>query len=203
MPKLVFRDISVSFDNVLDVAKASSGGQRDVNFLKFLVDSKLLVQEEAILARTITDFKEETYMQKYKKMRDESTRHYLCRAILTEELDKLGIDVVPGTDVGNMNILRANANYDIAAKDLSFIMDIGFTPARNFFRGLTDTRVKYYLVTTYFDDYMDDIIFCCLKRADDEAFLDAVKDYEDGFKMFIPEDSLSAGTENFDTDTLP
>jgi len=81
MPKLVFRDISVSFDNVLDVAKASSGGQRDVNFLKFLVDSKLLVQEEAILARTITDFKEETYMQKYKKMRDESTRHYLCRAI--------------------------------------------------------------------------------------------------------------------------
>jgi len=67
MPKLVFRDISVSFDNVLDVAKASSGGQRDVNFLKFLVDSKLLVQEEAILARTITDFKEETYMQKYKK----------------------------------------------------------------------------------------------------------------------------------------
>jgi len=30
MPKLVFRDISVSFDNVLDVAKASSGGQRDV-----------------------------------------------------------------------------------------------------------------------------------------------------------------------------
>jgi len=40
MPKLVFRDISVSFDNVLDVAKASSGGQRDVNFLKFLVDSK-------------------------------------------------------------------------------------------------------------------------------------------------------------------
>jgi len=27
-----------------------------------------------------------------------------------------------------MNILRANANYDIAAKDLSFIMDIGFTP---------------------------------------------------------------------------
>jgi len=33
------------------------------------VDSKLLVQEEAILARTITDFKEETYMQKYKKMR--------------------------------------------------------------------------------------------------------------------------------------
>jgi len=36
---------------------------------------------------------------------------------------------------------------------------------------------------------MDDIIFCCLKRADDEAFLDAVKDYEDGFKMFIPEDS--------------
>jgi len=50
---------------------------------------------------------------------------------------------------------------------------------------------------------MDDIIFCCLKRADDEAFLDAVKDYEDGFKMFIPEDSLSAGTENFDTDTLP
>ncbi|HOP92106.1 MAG TPA: hypothetical protein PLP24_01880 [Acetivibrio thermocellus] len=118
-------------------------------------------------------------------------------------MDKLGIDVVPGTDVGNMNILRANANYDIAAKDLSFIMDIGFTPARNFFRGLTDTRVKYYLVTTYFDDYMDDIIFCCLKRADDEAFLDAVKDYEDGFKMFIPEDSLSAGTENFDTDTLP
>jgi len=185
MPKLVFRDISVSFDNVLDVAKASSGGQRDVNFLKFLVDSKLLVQEEAILARTITDFKEETYMQKYKKMRDESTRHYLCRAILTEELDKLGIDVVPDRRRKHEHT-SANANYDIAAKDLSFIMDIGFTPARNFFRGLTDTRVKYYLVTTYFDDYMDDIIFCCLKRADDEAFLDAVKDYEDGFKMFIP-----------------
>jgi len=86
-------------------------------------------------------------------------------------IGQLGIDVVPGTDVGNMNILRANANYDIAAKDLSFIMDIGFTPARNFFRGLTDTRVKYYLVTTYFDDYMDDIIFCCLKEQMMKLFL--------------------------------
>lgn len=173
-----------------------------MNFLKFLVDNKLLLQEDAFLIRTITDFREETYMVKYKKMSHESTKHYLCRAILAQELEKLGIDTVPGTDAGNMNILRASANYDIAAKDLSFIMDIGLTPARNFFRGLTDTRVKYYLITSYFDDYMDDIIFCCLRRAEDKAFLDAVKDYEDGFKMFIPEESSSI-IGNFDTSTPP
>ncbi|HHV29688.1 hypothetical protein [Acetivibrio mesophilus] len=199
--KLSFRDISVSFDNVLDNAKASSGGERDVNFLKFLIDNKLLLQEEAYLTRTNIDFREETYMIKYKKMSHESTNHYLCRAILMEELEKLGIETLPGTDAGNMNILRSSANYDIAAKDLSFVMDIGLTPARNFFRGLTDTRVKYYLITSYFDDYMDHIIFCCLKRAKDEAFLDAVKDYEDGFKTFIPKES-SATTGNFDFDTL-
>ncbi|HOM01433.1 MAG TPA: hypothetical protein PLH43_01215 [Acetivibrio sp.] len=196
--KLSFRDISTSFDNVLDNAKASSGGERDVKFLKFLMDNKLLVQEEACLLRTITDFKEEIFISKYKKMNHESTQHYISRVMLTQELEKLGIQTLPSADAGNMNILRANANYDIAAKDLSFIMDIGLTPARNFFRGLTDTRVKYYFITTYFDDYMDDIVFCCLKRAKDEAFLDAVKDYEDGFKMFIPEKSLSV-----DTNTLP
>lgn len=199
---LNFRDISVSFDNVLDNARASSGGERDVNFLKFLMDNKLLLQKEAYLTRTNIDFREETYMNKFKKMNHESTKHYLCRAILMEELEKFGIDTMPGEDAGNMNILRSSASYDITARDLSFVMDIGLTPARNFFRGLTDTRVKYYLITTYFDDYMDHIIFCCLKRTNDKAFLDAAKDYEDGFKIFIPQES-SAIIGDLGTDGPP
>lgn len=199
MEKLNKREVSVTLDNVLDNSKAASGGERDVHFLKFLMDNKLLVQEEVYLKRTNIDFKEELYMDKYPKMSHESTRHYLCRAIIQDELNKLGIGTFYSVDAGNMNILRSNASYDIAADDLSFIMDVGLTPARNFFRCLTDTRINYYLITTYFDDYMDDIIFCCLKRTNDEAFIDAIKDYEEGFKILIPQNP-EALFANYDID---
>ena len=63
---------------------------------------------------------------------------------------------------------------------------MGLTPARNFFRGLTDPRVKYYLISTFFDDYMDDIILGLFKRSDDTSFIDAVRDYEDGYRLYTP-----------------
>ena len=50
----------------------------------------------------------------------------------------LGINTINWVEAGDIKILRSNSNYDIAAEDLSFIIDIGLTPARNFFRGLTD-----------------------------------------------------------------
>ncbi|MFZ5989004.1 MAG: hypothetical protein ACOYWZ_18020 [Bacillota bacterium] len=182
--KLDSREISVSLENILQNSKASSGGERDVNFFRFLLDNNLLSREERILKRTVIDFKEEYYEDRYVKMSHESSRHYLCRTTIQDELEKLGINTISSTDVGDMNILRSNSNYDIAASDLSFIMDIGLTPARNFFRGLTDLRVKYYLITTYFDDYMDDIIFALFRRTNDSTFIDAIKDYEDSFKTY-------------------
>jgi len=98
----------------------------------------------------------------------------------------LGVNTLNWVEAGNINILRSNSNYDIAAEDLSFIADVGLTPARNFFRGLTDLRVKLYLVTNYFDDYIDDIIFEVFKRGDDNRFIDAVRDYEEGYKLYTP-----------------
>ncbi|MDQ2086102.1 hypothetical protein RBH29_06600 [Herbivorax sp. ANBcel31] len=177
MEKLISRDASVTMENVLCNSKSSSGGEEDLNFLKCLIDNKLLEQEEKILKRTNIDFNEALYEEKYPKMKYESSRHYFCRAIIQDELQKLGISTTYGSEAGNLNILRTSSNYDITAEDLSFLIDIGLTPARNYFKGLTDFKVKNYLISTYFDDYMDEIIFCSLKRNDDESFLEAVKNY--------------------------
>ncbi len=184
MKKLIERHTTVSFENVLDNSRADSGGDVDVNFLYVLLDNNLLLKEEVILKRTITDFKEEVIATRYKKQNHESIRHFLCRALIQDELMHLGIKTSASVEVGNMNILRSNSNYDIAADDLSFIADIGLTPARNFFRGLTDPRVKYYLITTYFDDYMDEVIFTKFKRSDDNLFLDAVRNHEEAYKIY-------------------
>ncbi|WP_010244042.1 hypothetical protein [Acetivibrio cellulolyticus] len=186
MKKLTKRETTVSLENILDNSKADSGGDRDIHFLDFLLDNKLILQEEVILKRTIRDFKEDIFGEKYKKANYESTRHFLCRALIQDELALLDITTSSSTEVGNMYILRSSSNYDIVANDLSFIADIGLTPARNFFKGLTDIRVKYYLITTYFDDYMDDIVFTLFKRSNDTLFIDAVKDYEEGYKLYTP-----------------
>lgn len=186
MKKLNRRNSTVSLENILDNSRADSGGDRDINFLNFLLDNKLLIQEELVLKRTIIDFKEDFFENKYKKTNYESTRHYLCRALIQDELMLLGINTSNSVEVGDMKILRSSSNYDIVADDLSFISDVGLTPARNFFRGLTDLRVKFYLITTYFDDYMDDIIFGLFKRNNDTSFIDAIRDYEDGYKLYYP-----------------
>lgn len=186
MKKLNRVNSTVSVENILDSTKAASGGERDLNFLKYLVDNKLLLQEEVIFKKTITDFSESRFQKKYKKSSYESSTHYLCRSLIQEELALLGINNSSWVEAGSINILRANSNYDIAANDLSFVIDVGLTPARNFFRGLTDLRVKFFLVTNYFDDYIDDIIFELFRRSDDNAFIEAVKDYEEGYKLYNP-----------------
>lgn len=89
--KLIFRDISVSLQHILDNSKADSGGQRDVNFLRYLLDSKLLQTSEAVFKRSSPDIAEEYYLTKYKKESYESQKHFLCRAVIQEELEKLGI----------------------------------------------------------------------------------------------------------------
>lgn len=183
---LLVRPVSVTFENIIHNSKAASGGERDVNFLKFLVDSKLLVQSESVLRRSNSDIVEEYYLERYKKMNFESDRHFLCRTVIQDELKKLGIETMSGIGAGNMSILRADSNYDIVAADFSAMIDVGLTPARNYFRGLTDLRVRNYLITTYFDDYMDDIIFCTFSRANDQNFLDAITDYQEGFKDYTP-----------------
>lgn len=184
--KLEARDISITLEHVLDNSKADSGGQRDVNFLRYLVDNGLMTQKELILKRTTIGNPEEYYLERYKKVNFESDRHFICRATIQEELKNLGIDTLNDISIGNMDVLRANSNYDIATGDFGAIIDIGLTPARNYFRGLTDLKVKDYLITTYFDDYMDNIIFRSFTRSDDQNFIDAVKDYEEGFKMYTP-----------------
>lgn len=180
------RSSTVSLPNILQNSKAASGGERDLAFLKYLIDNKLLIQSEAVLKRKSIGIEEEYYLDRYKKMSYESDRHFLCRTIIQEELKEKGIETYESIDIGNMDILRSNSNYDIVTKDFDSIIDIGLTPARNFFRGLTDFRVKNYLLTTYFDDYMDDIIFGVFFRHDDENFINAVRDYADGFKSYIP-----------------
>jgi hypothetical protein len=186
LQKLLLRESKLTLRHVLENSKADSGGERDVNFLAYLVDSGLLLHNEAILKRTAIGLGEEYYLERYKQMHYESDRHFLCRTMVQDELKRLGIDTFHGTGVGDMSILRSNSSYDIAAADFSVLIDIGLTPARNYFRGLTDTRVKNFLLTTYFDDYMDDIIFFNLFRSNDEDFLNAVRDFEEGFKMYAP-----------------
>lgn len=184
--KLETREVSLSLQHILDNSKADSGGQRDINFLKHLVENKLLLQEEAILKRKLQDLPEEYYYENYRKNNLESDRHFLCRSIIQEELKKLGIKTLTGIDAGNMDILRSSANYDIVTEDYGEIMDIGLTPARNYFRGLSETRVKHYFITTYFDDYMDSIIFSVFSKTDEQLFGDALRDFEEGFKQYIP-----------------
>lgn len=183
---LKHRSVEVTFENILDNSEAHSGGERDVNFLKFLVDNRLLILTEASLKRTDITINEEYYLERYKKLNYESDRHFLCRAVIQEELKKKRINTYSGVAVGNMDILRANSNFDIVAEDFSALIDVGLTPARNYFRGLTDLKVKNYLLTTYFDDYMDDIIFSVFTRANDDDFINTVRDYEEGFKLYAP-----------------
>lgn len=184
--KLIKRDVSVTLDNILDNSKAESGGDRDLNFLKYLIGSGLLVLSEAVLRRTAMDFPEEYYLERYKKINYETDRHFLCRTIIQDELGKIGINTISDLGAGNMDILRSNSNYDIVVEDFSALVDIGLTPARNYFRGLTDLKVRNYFITTYFDDYIDEVIFGVFSRKNDQDFLDAVKDYEEGFKIFVP-----------------
>lgn len=183
---LVKREVSATLENVLDNSRADSGGKRDVNFLKYLIDSNLLVQSEAILKRTNIDFKEEYYLERYKKISFETDRHFLCRAIIQDEFDRMGIKTFDNMEVGNMEILRSNSNYDIVLSDFSAIIDVGLTPARNYFRGLTDLKIGSFLISSYFDDYMDDIVFSVFTRSNDQDFIDAVKDYAKGYGQYIP-----------------
>ena len=186
---LVNRDLSLTLDYVLENSKAGSGGERDLNFLKFLVENKLLNISEASLKRSDSSIVEEYYLDRYKKMNLESDRHFLCRTVIQDELRKLGINTYSGLDVGNMDILRSNSNYDIVADDYSFIIDVGLTPARNYFRGLTDPRIKHYLHTSYFDEYMDDIIFSIFTKGDEISYLEAISEYREKYKEYVPQGS--------------
>lgn len=181
------REIAITLEHILENSKADSGGERDLNFFKYLIDQRLLlIKNEVILKRTNLNASEEYYLDRYKKGHFESDRHFLCRTIIQDELNKLGIKTESFVDIGNMSILRSNSNYDIALADFSATIDIGLTPARNYFRGLTDLRIKNYLITSYFDDYNDDVIFSNFTRGNDDDFINAIKDYEDGFKLNIP-----------------
>ncbi len=195
--KLEKRKLSVTLDNILDNSKAKSGGDRDLNFLVYLVDSGLLVLSEAVLKRTDMDFPEEYYLERYKKINFETDRHFLCRTIIQEELKKIGIITTSDLVAGNMDILRSNSNYDIVTEDFSALVDIGLTPARNYFRGLTDLKVRNYFITTYFDDYIEEIIFGVFGRVNDQDYLDAVKDYEEGFKLFVPNKENQSEDRNY------
>lgn len=188
--KLNSMQSNTDFSHILDLSKADSGGSRDINFLKLLVDNKLLTYKETVLKRSTTGISESFYKENYVKMNFESNRHFLCRSVIQEELKRLDIDTISGIDVGNMEVLRTNSNYDIITNDFSALIDVGLTPARNYFRGLTDLKVKNYLITSYFDDYIDDIIFFNFSRTDDDLFINAVKDYEEGFKLYSPESAV-------------
>lgn len=196
--KILERDVSITIEHILDNAKASSGGERDVNFFRFLLDNKLLIRTEAVLKRSQLDLPEEYYLDKYTKFHFESDRHFLCRTIIQDELLRLGINTMSSLSVGNMNILRANSNYDIVTENFDAIIDVGLTPARNYFRGLTDLRVRNYMITTYFDDYIDDIVFSVFTRSSAEAYLDVMKDYEEGFKQYSPNSYNYLESQSFD-----
>lgn len=180
------RDISIRLDEIFDTSKASSGGERDLNFLQYLMDQRLLIRRELVLKRKMIGINEEYFSGRYKKTRFESDRHFTCRAVIQEELKSLGINTMNSIDIGNMSILRENCNYDIVTEDFSTIINIGLTPARNYFRGLTDVRIQDFMLTNFFDDYIDDIIFSTFSRTDDAAFLNMVLDYENGFKTYSP-----------------
>jgi hypothetical protein len=173
--------------HILENAKADSGGERDINFLKFLVRTNLLKVNEMVLKRKIFDLSEDYYYGKYSKANLESNRHFLCRAIIEEELRNSGIKTYAGVDVGNMDILHSNSNYDIVTEDFGTLIDIGLTPARNFFRGLTEPRVRAYMLTNYFDDYTDNIIFNVFTKTNEQYFFDAIRDYEEGSKDYFPQ----------------
>ncbi len=201
MSNVSFQDIlkssnkTLEFDIVLENSKAHSGGERDFNFLKYLADSGLLMQSEYVLSRTIKDFDESFFSERYRKLRHETEKHYICRTLIQEELFKYGIRTYAGIDVGNMNVLRSNCSYDIVTYDFLQIIDIGLTSARNFFKGLTDLRVGGFFLTNYFDDYTDDIIFSCFTRSNDQDFLNAVADYEDSFR-YVKDAHLDAGKKS-------
>ncbi len=184
--KLGIRESSISLKHIMDNSKIDSGSKRDVDFFLFLIENKLLSLSEAVLKRKEPSIVEEYYLERYKKLSHESDRHFLCRTIIQDELKKLGIDSISGKDIGNMEILRSNCSYDIVTFDFTTIIDVGLTPARNYFRGLTDLKVKDFLITSYFDDYMDEIIFSVISRTDDTDFLDAVKEFEELNKLYIP-----------------
>lgn len=175
---LKFRENSLTLEHIIENSKADSGSRRDVDFLKYLVDNKILLLREAILQRRKIGLPEVYYIDKYKKANNESNRHFLCRAMIQEELENIGINTTSFMDMGDMNILRESSNYDILTSDLSAAIDVGLTPARNYFRGLTDKRMELFLITSYFDDYMDDIVFSVFSRADDNRFFECIKDYE-------------------------
>lgn len=170
---------TMPFDRILNVSKANSGGDEDYNFLKSLYDNKLINHTEGILKRSVNNLDEEYFIKKYTKQTFESINHYLCRTIIQEELHNLDINTFSSVEMGNLNILSSNANYDIVTENYDVLIDIGFTPARNYFKGLTDLRVQYYMMVNFFDDYDDDIIFSIFTRADDNKFLDSVKLYTD------------------------
>jgi len=178
METLNFRENPITLEHILGNSKADSGGRRDVDFLKYLIDNNVLLLREAVLKRKKIGLPEVYYLDKYKKANFESSRHFLCRSMIQEELENLGIETMSFMDVGDMSVLHENSNYDIITSDLSAAIDIGLTPARNYFRGLTDKRVQVYLITTFFDDYMDDIVFSAFSRADDVRFFESIKDFE-------------------------
>lgn len=192
MNKLKTRDINIRLEKLLDNSKADSGGTRDLNFLKFLLDQGILLQYEAVLKRTNIGTNEEYFLDRYKKMSYESDRHFLCRTIIQDELKKLGIDTLGGVSAGNMSVLHSDGNYDIITSDFKNIIDVGLAPARNYFRGLTDLKFENYLITSFFDDYMDDIIFSIIRRADDVLFINSIKDYEEGYKIYVPNADLQS-----------
>gem|GEM_PF-453086 len=185
--RLKMTENNLTLKHILDNSKADSGGERDVNFLTFLVKNSLLSLQKTVLKRRTIEFPEEYYLDRYKKIKFESDRHFLCRSIIQEELKEMGIGTICDASAGDMNILHSNSVYDIALEDFSAIIDVGLTPARNYFRGLTDLKVKCYMITTYFDDYMDDIVFSAFWKADEKNLIDAIKDYEEGFKQYMPE----------------
>lgn len=185
LEKMILQESSITLEHILDISKANSGGERDVHFLNFLLENGLLLHREAVLKRTQFDRTEEYFLTRYKKMNYESDRHYYCRTALQEEFKNIGIESYSGIDVGNMQILRTNSNYDIVTEDFQCMIDIGLSPARNYFRGLTDLRSRDFLITSFFDDYMDDVVFSVFTRTADQDFLDAVREYEEGFKPYM------------------
>jgi hypothetical protein len=176
--EFLIKDPEVSLKHILDNSRAESGGEKDVKFLEYLIEAKALLFKETVLKRKQPHHNEEYYKERYKKAKYESDRHLICRAVIHEELKEIGISTVSSVNIGDMNILRSNSCYDIASADFSILIDIGYAPARNYFRGLTDLRVKYYMLSPFFDDYMDDIRFSVFMRGSEKRFLDMVGDYE-------------------------
>lgn len=178
LEKLKKNEVSITLEHIFENSKAASGGENDVHFLRQLIADGLVAHYEVALKRTGMDLSEEYLLNRYNKMKLESDRHFFCRAMLQEEFKRLGFDSFSGLDVGNMQILRSNSHYDIITEDFQCIIDIGLAPARNFFRGLTDLRTRCYMITSFFDDYMDDVLFSVFIRGRDQDFLDAVKKHE-------------------------